>query len=103
MPRNDAILYSGLATYEELRKERIAEKQRKAKVLLPVEQVLFDEIDRERKGISKQLITFIEADTEPENLKSVLLALKMYDSYLIGLKNRLTNIVRQAKKQQGAD
>jgi hypothetical protein len=62
--------------------------------------VIFELLEKERENIAKQLLVFIQTDTTDENLKSTLLALKLYDSYLATQKNQLTNLLRQAKKRE---
>jgi hypothetical protein len=103
MSRDDSLLYSGQTSQsrraykEELRRQKREEARGK---LLPSEQVIFEFLEKERENIAKQLLVYIQTDTTDENLKSTLLALKMYDSYLVTQKNQLTNLLRQAKKRE---
>lgn len=103
MPRNDALLYSGQtsssrrAIKEKARKEIKAEKSAK---LMPSFDVISEMIQTERDDIQKQLLTYIQTNTPPEDLKSTLLALKMYDAYLVTLKSKAQNILRHALKEQ---
>jgi hypothetical protein len=83
MSRDDSYLYSGQTSQsrraykEELRRQKREEARGS---LLPSEQVIFELLEKERDNIAKQLLVFIQSDTSEDNLKSTLLALKMYDS-----------------------
>ena len=55
---------------------------------------MFEYIEKEKANIQKQVLTYIQTDTPKEDVKSTLLALKFYSTYLVTLQNNLKNLLR---------
>jgi hypothetical protein len=100
--RNDKILYSGQTSVSkrlDKLEERAREKVSKQKKLSPAAEVVFDYIEKEKKSIQTQVLNYVQTDTKEENLKSTLLALKFYDTYLITLQNNLKNLLGRSDER----
>lgn len=103
MPRNDGILWSGQTSASRITEkleERKREKLKKREKLSPAADVVFEYINKEKQNIQAQLLNYIQTDTNDENLKSTLLALKFYNTYLTTLQNNLRNILRKEAKDE---
>lgn len=101
--RNDGILYTGQTSASRRKAKEQARKELKAEQaakLMPSFDVISELIQSERDDIQRQLLTYIQTDTPPEDLKSTLLALKLYDAHLVTLKNKALGILRHALKAQ---
>lgn len=102
---NDSFLYSGQTSAsrrEQKADERKLALERAKAELKPRADAITDHIDKEKQRIQEDVLEYIKADTHPDDIKSILLALKMYDSYLSTLKLKLSTILRHEEKTRKA-
>lgn len=97
--RDDSVLYSGLTSASsnrvaESRKLHTKVKDSKRNELQPDAHLVFADIAKERDQIPEKVWELIGAESTEENTKSVLLALRYYERYLVALKNRLSNTLK---------
>jgi len=95
--RTDELLYTGsdsLQRREIKNKERDEAKITKRSALTPSAEVVFNMIEKEKASVTNSLLGFIQTDTTDENLKSTLIALKMYSGYLLELQTKVKNVLR---------
>lgn len=95
--RNDNSLWTGQSSVTrrvQKLEDKAREKQIKTKKLSPAADVVFEYIEKEKANIQKQVLTYIQTDTPKEDVKSTLLALKFYSTYLVTLQNNLKNLLR---------
>jgi len=97
--RDDSILYTGVNSERLERREQKIKERGEAKVakrtaLTPAAEVVFNLIEKEKQEIVMSLMGFIQTDTTDKDLKSTILSLKMYSSYLLELQTKVRNVLR---------
>lgn len=97
--RDDSVLYTGMTSrtaqvVNEERKKMKAEKELKKSTVLPVGDIIIEEIDKQINSLNRELANLIEADTTPEDVKSILLSIRMTNNKLVEMKTVFTNILR---------
>lgn len=100
--RDDSFLYSGVTSPERRKakvQKRKEDKQGKRVKLLPVEEIIFEEIDKERLNVEKQILGFIGVGSDKEKVYETLAALNLYDESLKNLKTKMANIMRRKTKE----
>lgn len=107
MPRNDGILYSGMAAKSraELAHERTLrqrEKLEKKSSLLPMADIVIQELEKEKTNTKLELLRLIGPSTSDTDVKSLIVSLNLYDQSMSGLAGRLKNILR-AKAPESTD
>lgn len=101
--RNDGVLYTGMQSRrtvvqsEERQKDKDERSVRKAQ-LKPIHTDLLGLIDAERATLSEQVLEYVRADVPEEDIKSALLSVKMYETYLKDFKLKLFTIMRNHEK-----
>ena len=110
--RTDDVLYTGINSASFNKSQKAKSKRRAVRetqriVLTPAGELLTTEIARERELIGKELANLIHVDTDKEDVKSIVVGLKMADSRLASLHQKLNNILREQKPveevEDGAD
>lgn len=96
--RNDRVLYSGMSTaitrVEERRAERSREKESVRRVLEPSAELFTQIIQKERDLIPVKVMESITASMPDESSKSLIMAYKLYDTYLANLNMQIQNTMR---------
>jgi hypothetical protein len=99
--RSDSILITGSTSGKQL--ERLAqrqnakksEKEAKKSTLLPVEEIIFEEIDKIKIENQTEMLGLIGVATDKELVKETLISLKLYGESMERLKTRMKNIIRK--------
>jgi hypothetical protein len=99
MARDDSILYTGATSATFRNKKQInQEKIQKKAEMIPSAKIVYDLIEKEKQNNADINSLIIRADSSVEDVKSVLLAKKMFDTYLSELQNKLKIILRAKEK-----
>lgn len=85
---------ASFAKQKTLKKDKAEKKLDDLTKFLPAADVVFAEIQKDRDGVVEELKACIYNDAPAEELKAVLIGLRMYDQKLISLQKRLGNILR---------
>lgn len=99
MSRSDAMLNTGLtsnqaAVQRARRDARTSEKEIKRNRLLPVAEIINDELDRILVEVAKDGISAIHADMNKEDVKSIILGTRLAEKHILNMRTRLNNILR---------
>lgn len=102
--RNDKILYTGVGSgitrkLAENKLENKEERSAKRAKMLPSAEVVMELIKTEKANIVNIDSFVMGLDTSVEDIKSHLLARKLYSGYLTELSNKLQNILRENKHE----
>lgn len=101
MARDDSILYTGAPANVRPRREQVRqEKLEQQTVITPAAKIVFDLIEKEKKNNADISTLIVGTESSEENIKSVLLAKQMYNTYLIQLQNQLKIILRAKAKKK---
>lgn len=100
---NDGFLYSGQTSVskrlDKLERQALI-KNKKKNALLPSEEVILELIENEQKETKHRLLKLVNPTTKDEELKSLIIALNLYDDSLKSLKLRVRNILRHSLKDK---
>ncbi len=101
--RNDSFLYTGSngasrgtvkeQRRQDLRKKKI-EREAKRNELLPKADLVFHEIEKLKEEVAHEITNLIHVDMDKEDVKSVVIGLRLAESKLITLESRLKNVLR---------
>lgn len=99
MPRTDSELYTGItsASYAKVRaekKQQAQAKKSKQQRLKPDAHIVMDLIAKEQAELPKRIWELTNLETTEENMRSTVLALKLYDSYLTTFKTSIQSVLR---------
>ncbi len=101
MAHKDNVLYSGqtsVSRRERQQDKRTAIETQKNEVR-PYAQSLVAHVEAEKQRIASEVLEYVKSDTSTEDLKSTLMALRMYDGYLTQLSMKLGVILRHKPKK----
>lgn len=101
--RTTGELYTGINSVsfqKSQEKKRVAESAKIAQQaeLKPFAEDILKLADEVRKEIALELANLITVDTDKEDVKSVLIGLRLADSKFVSFKARLNNILRRQVK-----
>lgn len=105
MARNDGYLYSGQTSASRRAEKELArqiERAEKRRKLTPSADVILDLIEKEKATVQQKLLDYITTDKTEDELKAVLISLKLYSEYLESLKNSVQNILRHKDSKKEA-
>ena len=105
MARNDSILYTGhtgnrLEENKLKKEERQRVKARKRNELLPVAEVVIEELDKELDKTQIELLQAINHKTTKLEIKDTIVALNLYTESLKKLKSKFNLILRTHEKTE---
>jgi hypothetical protein len=106
MPRNDSILGSGLSSVTSRRLAEASKKKTNSKKdvvarLKPEAELIFAEIKQARTELASEIANIIHMDMSKTDVKSVVLGLRLADTKLVNLENRLrVKLTRRTKDEQ---
>jgi len=107
MPRNDALLNTGMSSALERRRAAIAERkkqerERKRSALQPGADIILTWIDQEMAECTDVRKLVMNISTE-QNAQAELLAIRKHIEFLVSLKARAQNILRVHEEAKGGN
>lgn len=108
MARDDGSLYTGITSTSQrvqgVKEERKETKAAKRAELQPDAHLIIELIEKERQSVPDKVWELTSAQTPADEIKAILGALRLYETYLSNLKNQVSNVLRTKEVQiEGED